>query len=76
MKGYVVDVKSKKKEFREDDTPLPPAPPRPKLYRVYKTLRTGKGRVVKILFSEPVELTQEEIDELRSKGYEVEELSV
>jgi len=74
MKGYVVDVKSKKKEFREDDTPLPPAPPRPKLYRVYKTLRTSKGRIIKISFSEPVELDPEEIDELKKRGYMVEEI--
>jgi len=74
MKGYVINVKTKEKKLVVDDTPLPTPPSPRKLYRVYKTLKTSKGRIIKISFSEPVELTKEEIDELKKRGYIVEEI--
>ncbi|RLE36891.1 hypothetical protein DRJ17_07705 [Candidatus Woesearchaeota archaeon] len=76
MKGYIVNVRTGEKKFVEDNTPLPHYTPPPKIYRIYKTIRTSKGRVIKIPFSEPVELDPEEVEELRAKGYEVEEIPI
>jgi len=74
MKGLVIDVKRKKVKIVEDNTPLPSLPSRPKVYRIYKELRTIKGRIIKIPFSEPIELTEEEIEDLKKQGYMVEEI--
>jgi len=42
------------------------------IYRVYQEIKLSTGKTIKICLSEPVELTQEEIRELKKKGYKVE----
>jgi len=74
MKGYVINVETKEVKYVKDNTPLPSFISPPKIYRIYKTIKTNKGRIIKISFSEPVELTKEEIEELKKRGYMIEEI--
>jgi len=74
MKGYIINVKTKEVKLVKDNIPFPSYTPPPKIYRIYKTIRTNKGRIIKIFLSEPVELTKEEIEELKKRGFMVEEI--
>jgi len=76
VKGYVINVKTKEKKLVVDDTPLPTPPSPRKLYMVYRPLKLATGKIIKLYLSTPLELTVNEIKELKSLGLEVEELPI
>jgi len=71
MKGVKVDCKTGKIKYVDDGAPFPEPPPQPKLYIVYKTIKTVKGREIKMPYSEPTQLDPDEIADLEAKGYAV-----
>jgi len=70
----VYDVK--KKETREEEFDFTPPPPLPKTYAIYRTLRLRTGKEIRTQHQFVGELTDDEIKELKEKGWKVEETPV
>jgi len=70
----IYDVK--KKEMREEEFEFTPPLPLPKTYAIYRTLKLKTGKEIKTQYRFVRELTDDEIEELKEKGWKVEEVSV
>jgi len=70
----VYDVK--KKETREEEFEFTPPPPLPKRYAIYRTLKLKTDKEIRTQHQFVGELIDDEIKELKGKGWKVEEVFV
>jgi len=70
-KRIVYDAKTG--ELKEEEFEFTPPPPPPKTYVIYRVRRLRTGKEIRVRERFVGELTDEEIDELRADGWEVEE---
>jgi len=63
-------------ELKEEWFDFTPPPPLPKRYLIYKVKRLSTGKEIRLYVRPVGELTDEEIDELKADGWEVEEVPV
>jgi len=66
----------KERKLKEEEFEFTPPPPLPKRYAIYKTLKLKTEKEIRTQHQFVGELTDDEIKELKERGWKVEEVSV